>query len=119
MNTPFRKLIRIAIVLIALIIMFNFFGYYLVRSRSEQNEQMSAMVNFAARQRILSQTIMKDAVLLLSLSDKDRIQDGVRNSLKNDLIEFNNNNKFLRGEIKYPGTPAASNSSEVDAIISK
>lgn len=119
MNTPFRKLIRIAIVLIALIIMFNFFGYYLVRSRSEENEKMAAMVNFGARQRMLTQTIMKDAVLLLTLSEKDRHREEVRNDLKNDLIEFNHNNKFLRGEIKYPNTPAIPNTFEVNAIMAK
>lgn len=119
MKTPFRKLIRIAIVLIALVVMFHFFGYYLVRSKSEESEKMSAMVNFAARQRILSQTIMKDAVLLLSLSDKDKVREDVINNLKNDLIEFNNNNRFLNGELTYPNTPATSNSPETDTLISK
>lgn len=119
MNTPFRKLIRIAIVLIALIIMFNFFGYYLVRSRSEESEKMSAMVNFAARQRMLSQTIMKDAVLLLNLSERDRSIEQVRNNLKNDLIEFNNNNKFLRGEITYPNIPLSENNLEVTTILTR
>lgn len=119
MNTPFRKLIRIAIVLIALIIMFNFFGYYLVRSKSEENEKMSTMVNFAARQRMLSQTIMKDAVILLSLSEGDKSMEQVRNNLKNDLIEFNNNNKFLRGDINYPNTSHTENSFEVTAILAK
>jgi PAS domain S-box-containing protein len=119
MNTPFRKLIRIAIVLIALIIMFNFFGYYLVRSRSEENEKMSAMVNFGARQRMLSQTIMKDAALLITLSENDRNREDVRNDLKNDLIEFSNNNKFLRGEIEYPDISSTQNSFEVNAILAK
>ncbi|MBO9572108.1 MAG: PAS domain-containing protein, partial [Chitinophagaceae bacterium] len=119
MNTPFRKLIRIAIVLIALILMFHFFGYYLVRSRSQENEKMAAMVNFGARQRMLSQTIMKDAVLLLSLSEKEKITEEVRNDLKNDLIEFNNNNKFLRGEITYPNIPSTPNSFEVTNILTK
>src|SRR5690349_11570979 len=117
MNTPFRKLIRIAIVLIALIIMFHFFGYYLVRSKSEESEKMSIMVNFAARQRMLSQTIMKDAVLLLSLPEKDKIREEVTNNLKNDLIEFNNNNRFLKGELIYPNTPSTPNTPEVDLII--
>jgi PAS domain S-box-containing protein len=119
MNTPFRKLIRIAIVLIALILMFHFFGYYLVRSRTQENEKMAAMVNYGARQRMLSQTIMKDAVLLLSLSHKEDITEEVKNDLKNDLIEFNNNHKFLRGEITYPNIPSTPNSFEVTNILTK
>jgi hypothetical protein len=43
MNTPFRKLIRIAVIIISLIILFNFFGYYLIRARSEENEKMTQL----------------------------------------------------------------------------
>ncbi len=119
MNTPFQKLIRIAIVLIAFILLFHFFGYYLIRSKTQESEKMAAMINFGARQRMLSQTIMKDAVLLLSLSEKEKTTEDVRNNLKNDLIEFTNNHKFLRGEIEYPGIPSTPNSFEVTNILTK
>lgn len=119
MNTPFRKLIRIAVILISIIILFNFFGYLLIRSKSQENEKMSVMVNFAARQRILSQTIMKNVVLLLNLSVKEKSHENVRYHLKNDLIEFNNNNRFLRGEINFPNIPATPNSFEINTILAK
>ena len=119
MTTPFRKLIRIAIVLISLTILFNFFGYYLIRSKSEENEKMSVMVNFAARQRMLSQTIVKDAFMILSIKGNDKGREKVRNNLKNDLVEFNNNNKFLRGEISFPNIEPTPNSFEVNNILAK
>jgi len=119
MNTPFRKLIRIAIVLTSLTLLFNFFGYYLVRSRSEENENMAGVVSFATRQRMLSQTIVKDAVLLLSLHESEKGLEDIRNNLKNDLVEFNNNARVLRGEIKYPNSPAIPKSFEVANILAK
>jgi PAS domain S-box-containing protein len=119
MSTPFRKLIRIAVILISLIILFNFFGYYLIRSRSQENEKMTVMVNFAARQRMLSESIMKNSILVLSMSDKEKSREGVRNNLRNDLIEFNNNNRFLRGEIAFPNVPNTPNSFEINKILSR
>ena len=103
MNTPFRKLIRIAIVLISLIILFNFFGYFLVRSKSEENEKKTAMVRLAERQRMLSQTIIKDGVLILSISEKEASTEILRKELKHDIEEFSNNGKILRGDIALPG----------------
>src|SRR5690349_24835258 len=116
MNTSFRKLIRIAIVIISLIIVFNFFGYFLVRSKSEQNEKKSAMVTLASNQRLLSQSIIKDAALILSLSGNDKTET-LKNNLRNDLIRFNNNSKILRGEIKVPGQPTVINSFEIKKLL--
>src|SRR5687768_18133132 len=112
MNTPFRKLIRIAVILISVIILFNFFGYYLIRSRSEENEKMTVKINFAARQRMLSQTIVKDAVLLITLSQKNVVRDKARNNLQQDLLEFVDNNKYLRGEKKLDNLPTINNPDE-------
>jgi PAS domain S-box-containing protein len=119
MNTPFRKLIRIAIVLISLIIVFNFFGFYLIRSKSQENEKTSAMMNLAARQRMLSQSIVKDGFLVLSPAADTKSREQVKNDLRNDLIEFSNNNKLLKGEIKFPNVPEAPNSFEVTRVLAK
>ena len=118
MNTSFRKLIRIAIILISLIILFNFFGYFLIRSKSEENEKKSAMVSLAARQRMLSQSIIKDAVLLLTISDKESTTESLRINLNKDLVEFNDNSKLLKGEIKLPGQKDYTNSFEITRILS-
>ena len=47
MSSPFRKLIRIAVILISLLLLFNFFGYYFLRLRSEENEYLLQAVNIA------------------------------------------------------------------------
>src|SRR3990170_6877393 len=117
MDTPFRKLIRITVILISLIVLFNFFGYYLIRAKSEENEKTSALVSIASHQQMLSQTIIKEAVLLLNLSENDPTVENVRTSLTNHLIEFDNNNKFLRGEVKVPGAQQSKNSFEITHIL--
>src|SRR6476469_4396334 len=100
MNTSFRKLIRIATILISLLILFNFCVYLLIRSKSEENEKKSAMVGLASRQRMLSQSIIKDAVLILSMSHDEKNAASVKINLNKDLVEFNDNSKILRGETR-------------------
>ncbi len=39
MKSPFRKLVRIAVVLLAAVLLFNFFGYYMIHLSSKQNEK--------------------------------------------------------------------------------
>jgi PAS domain S-box-containing protein len=117
MNTPFRKLIRIAIIIISCIILFNFFGYYLIRSRSEENEKMTVKINFSARQRMLSQTVVKDAMLLLTLSQNDNGKKKIRSQLKQDLAEFELNSRFLRGEKTFPDLAPVQNSIEIDNLL--
>ena len=119
MNTSFRKLIRIAIVLISLLILFNFFGYFLIRSKSEENEKKSAMSALAGRQRMLSQSIIKDAVLILTLPLGEKKSESLRINLNKDLVEFSNNSKVLRGDVRMPGLGNVSNSLEIKKILAK
>ncbi len=118
MKTPFRKLVGIAIILITLIILFNFFGYYLVRSKSAQNEKMAGVVNFAARQRMITQSIIKDALLLLSLHETNTTEAEIRTNLRKELAEFNKNQQTLQAGLnqqKIFGPKA----DEINAILSR
>lgn len=116
MNTSFRNLIRIAVILISLLIIFDFFGYYLIRSKSEENKK-SSMVALASRQRMLSQSIIKDAVLILNIPGYGKNPEMLRINLNKDLVEFNNNRKLLRGEIHLPGQNKISNNFEITRIL--
>lgn len=119
MNTPFRKLIRIAIVLISVIILSNFFGYFLVRSKSEEHEKKGAMVRLAERQRMLSQSIIKDGVLILSFANNETTFTKLKNDLKHDVEEFTNNGKILRGDTSLPGVGKAHHSFAITNILAK
>ena len=64
MQSPFRKLVRISIVLFATVLLCNFFAYYLVNKKSAENEELIAARSLAGRQQTLSQVIAKQAALI-------------------------------------------------------
>src|SRR5690349_13918529 len=118
MSSPFRKLIRIAVIIISLLLLFNFFGYYFLRLRSEENEHLLQVVNIAARQRALGDAVTKDAMMLgrgkLAPSDEQLI----RINLHDALSSFQKNNQFLQQQISLPGIPAPPNNANIKSILS-
>ena len=66
MKSPFRKLIRISVVLFVLVLLFNFFGYYFNHIRSVENKELIEAINRSGRQQTLSQLLTKESILLLN-----------------------------------------------------
>src|SRR3981081_4373275 len=99
MSSPFRKLVRIAVILVSLVLLFNFFGYYFLRLRSQENEQLLQVVNIAARQHSLCEMITKDVLHLSNKDLKSTELEGIRKSLLNSVEIFEKNNRFLKQEI--------------------
>ena len=64
MQSPFRKLVRISIVLFATVLLCNFFAYYLVNKKSAENEELILARSLAGRQQTLSQVIAKQAAII-------------------------------------------------------
>ena len=64
MQSPFRKLVRISIVLFATVLLCNFFAYYLVNKKSAENEELILARSLSGRQQTLSQVIAKQAALI-------------------------------------------------------
>ena len=64
MQSPFRKLVRISVVLFAVILLCNFFAYYLVNKKSAENEELITARSLSGRQQTLSQVIAKQAALI-------------------------------------------------------
>src|SRR5689334_5464536 len=100
MKSPFRKLVRIAVVLLAAVLLFNFFGYYMIHLSSKQNEKMVKLVNISAQQQTLSQLITKDVMLLTKGSLPEREQQAIRENLKKATDTFIVCNQLLREKIK-------------------
>ena len=118
MSTPLGKLVHISIVIVVLIILFNFFGYYLIQSKSQENEKIAVTLNIAARQRTLSETILKDAILLINIPPslhKQVNQEDIKKSLTVSLHEFNANNQLLRDQT--PALPAPPNAFKIKNIF--
>jgi PAS domain S-box-containing protein len=66
MKSPFRKLIRISVVLLVLVLLFNFFGYYFNHIKSLENKELIEAINRSGHQQALSQRIAKESILLLN-----------------------------------------------------
>ncbi|HJU45928.1 MAG TPA: hypothetical protein VJ647_04045, partial [Chitinophagaceae bacterium] len=98
MNSPFRRLIRIFIVLVALVLLFNFFGYYLLRLKSQEHKIMLEAVNISARQSTLTQQITKEAMLAINLKPRQKVSETfqLQVNLKKSVEDFIDQNNFLQ-----------------------
>jgi PAS domain S-box-containing protein len=85
MQSPFRKLVRISIVLFAVVLLCNFFGYYLVHKKSAENEELVNARTIAGRQQTLSQVITKQVAIIegsvYGVTGTRRVRDSLAVSL--------------------------------------
>ncbi|HEX6428923.1 MAG TPA: response regulator [Niastella sp.] len=100
MKSPFRKLVRIAVVLLAAVLLFNFFGYYMIQLSSKQNEKMVKLVNVSGQLQTLSQVITKDVLLLTKPNLPEIEKVPLREQLQQATGTFIESNQFLRDKIK-------------------
>ena len=117
MSSPFRKLIRLAVILISLLLLFNFFGYYFLQQRSEENEHLLQVVNIAGRQRTLSQIITKDVLLLTQNNGDTALVNASKVSMLNSIETFEKHNLFLKQELPLPGVPNPPNDFEIKRVL--
>lgn len=99
MKNPFRKLVRIAIVLLATVLLFNFTGYYLIHLRSQENEQFVQVNHIANEQRTLSQGISKDILLLTRPRLTEQEIQELRRDLQASIDTLIVNNTFLQNKV--------------------
>src|SRR3954471_24342637 len=100
MKSPFRKLVRIAVVLLAAVLLFNFFGYYMIHLSSKQNEKMVKLLNISGQLQTLSQVVTKDVVLLTKPNLPESEKGAIREQLHFATDSFIEGNQFLRDKIK-------------------
>ncbi len=105
MQSPFRKLVRISIVLFATVLLCNFFAYYLVNKKSAENEELIVARSLAGRQQTLSQVIAKEAALIASgLYGESETRD-LKDSLATALATFKRQEELLQKGVEKSKTP--------------
>ncbi|RYY29519.1 MAG: PAS domain S-box protein, partial [Chitinophagaceae bacterium] len=102
MKSPFRNSLRIAVVLLAGVLLFNFFAYYTMRVQPEQNDQLVRTVHLAAGQSVLSQAIAKDAAVLMHGRIEEDELTGVRFRLRNHIDSLVARHQDLREQMALP-----------------
>jgi PAS domain S-box-containing protein len=104
MKSPYRKLIRIAIVLSVLVLLFNFFGYYLIHLKAAENKESVDAINISGQQQTLSQQIATLSILLLESTD-DAKSETIKANLTKSLEVFKQNQQILQKQIESPKLP--------------
>ena len=118
MKSPFRKLIRLSVVLFALVLLFNFFGYYLMHLNSTQNNRFAEAKNISWKQQTTSQLIAKD-VSILSGDILDNSQaEIIKDSLTSSLLQFQRQEDFLQEEISRMKLPVPQSIFEIKLLFS-
>ncbi|HMF69945.1 MAG TPA: PAS domain S-box protein, partial [Flavitalea sp.] len=117
MKSPFRNSLRIAVVLLAGVLLFNFFGYYTMRLKSKENEELVTFVKLAAGQRVLSQAITKDALVLLSGNTDITESNSIRKKLVISIDTFVVNQRALYENISLLDLVAPQNAREISHLL--
>lgn len=115
----FRKLMRIAVVIVAVVLLFNFFAYYLLYIKSKENENLVAVVNISANQSMLCQRITKESLLLLNRNLKESESFETRTILERSVRQFEKQGKYLRKEIRLPYTPTPPENAAIRDLLNK
>jgi PAS domain S-box-containing protein len=105
MQSPFRKLIRISIILFAVVLLCNFFAYYIVNQRSAENEELITARALAGRQQTSSQIIAKQAALISSGVYGGIEVRELKDSLAASLLLFRGQQEELLKKVEQSKTP--------------
>src|ERR1700760_1290362 len=105
MQSPFRKLVRISVVLFATVLLCNFFAYYLVNKKSAENEELILARSLAGRQQTLSQVIVKQAAIINGGLYGEEKSCVLKDSLANSLDVFKRQQEQLLKWVERSSSP--------------
>ncbi|HVS97088.1 MAG TPA: response regulator [Puia sp.] len=117
MKSPFRKLVRISVVLLVLVLLFNFFGYYINRIRSLENKELIVAINRSGHLQTLSQRIAKESILLLNSADQ-RAAAAVRDSLGRLVPIFRESQAALQQQASATPSPVPQQIFQIKLLLS-
>lgn len=99
----FRKLTRLALISIAVVLLFNFFTYYLSFTASKENKHLAEIVGAASAQRLLSQRISNTSLLLLLNNNlTETATNETRLHLNKAINDFEQQQQILLQQLDQP-----------------
>ena len=117
MKSPFRKLIRISVVLFVVVLLFNFFGYYFNRVRSLESKELIEAINRSGRQQTLSQLIAKESILLLNNPERKKAEI-LKDSLTGLLQLFQSGQDLLQKKAGATKPPVPQHIFQIQLLLS-
>ncbi|MBS1563263.1 MAG: PAS domain-containing protein, partial [Bacteroidetes bacterium] len=113
----FRRLMRMAIVIVALALLFNFFAYYLLYVRSKENENLVEEVSLSGSQLNLVQRITQETILLLNGNIKESEAFLARHNLSRDGRLLEKQNELLLKATTLSDTSSLHSHSRVAMLL--
>src|SRR5450631_1688773 len=99
----FRKLMRIAVIIIAVAFLYSFFGWYLLFASSKENKRLAEIVKLADNQRVWGQRISNTSLLLLlNTALTDSAAADIHQKLTNTIALFEKEQASLLQLLKEP-----------------
>ncbi len=117
MKSPFRNSLRVAVVFLAGVLLFNFFAYYTMRFRSGQNDQLIRTMHLASSQSSLSQAISKDAAILMHTNVPPVESARIRARLQANIDSLSAAQQALRDNLAIPDIAGSSQSETLVALL--
>jgi PAS domain S-box-containing protein len=118
MQSPFRKLVRISVVLFATVLLCNFFAYYLVNKKSAENEELILARSLSGRQQTLSQIISTQAAIITGGLYGEAETRQIKDSLAEALITFKRQQEQLQNKLEQSSTPLPAHVFEIRILFS-
>jgi len=97
-----KRLLRYAIGLLSLALMFNVAGYFYINYQSRENDRQEENEKVASNLQTLCQQVAKDMLYLLADPSPGNRAPGLSDELQRSLREFETKQSFLRSEIDRP-----------------
>jgi signal transduction histidine kinase/DNA-binding response OmpR family regulator len=97
-----KKLLRYAIGLLAIALLFNVLGYVYISYQSKENDRQEENEKVAGNLETLSQQVAKDVIFLLVDESPQQRPLGLSDELQTSLADFERKQAFLRNEIDRP-----------------
>ena len=112
-----KKLLRYAIGLLAIALLFNVLGYFYIKYQSVENDRQEENEKIAASLQTLSQQVSKDLLFLVIDPPAKDSSPALDNELLHALVDLESKQAFLRDEINRPKAQETETLRGVDAIF--
>src|ERR1700710_2864752 len=97
-----KKLLRYAIGLLAVALLFNILGYVYISYQSRENDRQEENEKITGNLQTLSQQVAKDMLFLLADRSHQLRSSGLNDELQTTLLDFEDKQAFLHREIIRP-----------------
>jgi PAS domain S-box-containing protein len=115
----FRKMMRIAVTIIAVAFLYNFLTWYKLFVTSRENKRLAQMVSLADNQQLLHQRISNTSLLLLLDTDlAEPVAIETRRRLLANINTFENQDTLLLKQLQEPGPVRATLAAQLYTDVS-